>query len=178
MTQPSYAPITEAAKVRPAYSLQTPIRRRARRVAELSSPEPRVGPGLGVPGPDQGYALLVAEELFSEQLQLSPGVGAEDALRGCSAVACARAARIGRAPTGKDVEFALVLFGFLDDAPADLIEWRTPLFQAAAHDYLAQRQIVDSVPTETLRLAPDEVRACLADWRSLVLTTFPPTPVA
>jgi hypothetical protein len=178
MTQPSYAPIAEADKVRPAYSPQTPIGWRARRVAELRSPEHPVGPGLGVPGPDQGYALLVAQELFFEQLQLSSGVSVEDALRGCSAVACARAAHFGRAPMGKDVEFALVLFGFLGDAPADLIEWRTPLFQAAAQDYVAQRRIVGSVPTEQLQLTPDQVRARLADWRSLVLASSPSTPAA
>jgi len=178
MTQPSFAPIAEADKVRSAYRLRTPSGWRQTRVAELRSPERPVGPELGVPGPDQGYALLVAEELFSEQLRLSPGVTAEDALRGCSAVACARAARLGRAPVGKDVEFALVLFGFLGDAPADLIEWRTPLFQAAAQDYVAQRRIVDSVPTEQLQLTPDQVRARLADWRSLVLASSPSTPAA
>ena len=73
---------------------------------------------------------------------------------------------------------ALVLFGFLGDAPADLIEWRTPLFQAAAQDYVAQRRIVDSVPTEQLQLTPDQVRARLADWRSLVLASSPSTPAA
>jgi hypothetical protein len=171
MTQPSFAPIAEADTVRPAYRLQTPLDWRATRVADLHSPELPVGPAFGVQGPDQGYALLVAEELFEDRLQLSPGISAGDALHGCSAVACARAGRLGRAPVGKDVELALVLFGFLGDAPADLIEWRTSLFQAVAHDYLAQRRIVDSVPGETLRLTAEQVRARLAGWRSLVLAT-------
>jgi hypothetical protein len=61
------------------------------------------------------------------------------------------------------------LFGFLGDAPADLVEWRRPLFQAAAHDYPAQRRISDLVPEATLRLPPAEVRERLSTWRSLVM---------
>lgn len=168
MTQPRFAPITEDARVRPAYSLPTPLDWRQTRVAELKYPEHPTGRELGVPGPDQGYALLLAEELFADRLQLSPGVTVKDALHGCAAVACARAGRFGRAPVAKDVEFALVLFGFLGDPPRDLVEWRTPRFQAAAHDYLSQRRIVDSVKGETLRLRPDELLDRLQDWRSLL----------
>jgi hypothetical protein len=156
MTQPSYVPIGEADQVRPAYRLRTPAVWRQDRVAEL-------------PGPDQGYALLVAHELFADRLQLSPGITVEDALVGSAAVASARAALFGRAPVGKDVELALVLFGLLGAAPPELIAFRAPLFQAAAHHYRQQRRIVEAVPESTLRLTPDLVRARLADWRSLVL---------
>ena len=79
-----------------------------------------------------------------------------------------RAALFGRAPVGKDVELALVLFGFLGDAPPELVAWRDGLFPAAAHHYHLQRRIVASVPESTLRLTPDEVRTKLPDWRSLV----------
>lgn len=157
--------------VRPAYRLQTPRDWRQDRVAEITLPEHPRGPEFGAPGPDQGYALKVAEDLFEERLTLSQGITASDALHGCAAVACARAARLGRAPVAKDVETALVLFGFLGDAPDDLVVWRAPMFQAASHDYLSQRRIVDSVPEETLMLAPDQVRERLADWRSLLSVT-------
>jgi hypothetical protein len=170
MTQPSYVPIGEAAQVRPAYRLRTPRDWRQDRVAELLTPGQPHGRDLGVPGPDQGYALLVAHELFAHRLQLSPGITAEDALVAGAAVAGARSSVFGRAPVGKDVELGLVLFGFLGDAPADLIEWRAPLLQAAAHHYRQQRRIVEAVPESTLRLTPDQVRARLADWRSLVIT--------
>ena len=66
---------------------------------------------------------------------------------------------------------ALLLFGFLDDVPADLVEWRTSLFRGAAHDYAAQRRIVDSVPEETLRMTVEQPRARLADRLSLVLVS-------
>jgi hypothetical protein len=95
----------------------------------------------------------------------------KDAIHGSAALACARAGRFGRAPVAKDVELALVLFGFLGDPPPDLLEWRTPLFQGAAHDYLSQRRIVDSVPEETLSLPLDKLRDQLGDWRSLVVTS-------
>jgi hypothetical protein len=167
MTQPSYAPIAEEDKVRPAYDLQTPPQWRANRVAEIKSPVPPQGPEFGVPGPDQGYALLLAEELFADRIQLSEAITKKDAIHGCGAVASARSARFGRAPVAKDVELALVLFGFLGDPPRDLVEWRSPLFRGASHEYLLQRRIVDSVRPETLALTTQQVAERLGDWRSL-----------
>ena len=170
MTQPSYVPIGEADQVRPAYRLRTPADWRQDRVAELLTPVHPRGRDLGVPGPDQGYALLVAHQLFEDRLELTPGITAEDALVGAAAVASARASLFGRGPVGKDVELALVLFGFLGGAPPDLITWRTPLFQAAAHHYRQQRRIAEAVSESTLRLTPDQVRTQLAAWRALVIT--------
>ena len=125
---------------------------------------------LGVPGPDQGYALLVAHKLFADRLELTAGITTEDALVGAASVAGARSALFGRAPVGKDVELALVLFGFLGPCPPDLAAWRAPLFQAAAHHYRQQRRIVESVPLSTLRLTPDQVRSQLENWRTLLVT--------
>ena len=170
MTQPSYVPITEADQVRPAYRLRTPSQWRAERVADLRTPGQPRGQDLGVPGPDQGYALLLAERLFKDRLVLTPGISAVDAIVGAAAVAGARAALFGRAPVAPDVETALVLFGFLGDAPDDLVAWRTPLFQAASHHYELQRRIVEAVPEPTLRLTPEQVHAQLANWRSMVVT--------
>jgi hypothetical protein len=58
-----------------------------------------------------------------------------------------------------DVRFALNLWGFLDQAPADLLAERRAAFSSIAHDYAAQRQLVDGVPEETLRLSPEEALA-------------------
>jgi len=168
MTQPSFVPIVEADQVRPAYRLRTPDDWRQDRVAELTGPDMPTGRDLGTPGPDQGYAMLLADELFAGRVVTSDGVRVEDALAGCVVVASARAALFGRAPVAKDVELALTLFGFLGGAPADLVTWRTPRFQAVAHHYREQRQIADAVPESTLRLTPAAVRARLDDWRSLV----------
>ena len=168
MTQPSYVPIVEADQVRPAYRLRTPSDWRAERVADLRTPGQPKGRSFGVPGPDQGYALLLAHKLFAGRVQLSPGVTTEDALTGAAAVAGARAALFGRAPVGRDVALGLTVFGFLGDPPADLVSWRAPLFRAAAHHYDVQRRIVDAVPEATLRLDPDEAGAQLGHWRSLL----------
>ena len=116
MTQPNFVPIVETDQVRPSYRLRTPADWRAGRVADLRGPEQTRGRELGVPGPDQGYALLLAHTQFEDRLELSGGITAEDALVGCAAVASRRAALFGRAPVAKDIELALVLFGFLGGA--------------------------------------------------------------
>ena len=170
MTQPSYVPIGEADQVRPAFRLRTPLPWKADRVADLRTPGQPRGPEFGVPVPDEGYALRLAHRLFESRLELTPGIGPEDALVGAAGVGGARAALFGRAPVARDLEMALVLFGFLGDAPAELVAWRTPLFQAASHHYELQRAIVDRVPEETLRLTPEQVHARLGDWRTLVRT--------
>ncbi len=83
------------------------------------------------------------------------------------AVALRRAALFGRAPVIYDLEMAFTLWGFLGDPPADLVEYRKSLFQAASHDYWAQRPIADAVAESTLRLTPVQVREQMSDWRSL-----------
>jgi len=173
MTQPNFVPIVETDQVRPAYRLRTPRDWRAGRVADLRGPEAPRGRDLGVPGPDQGYAFLLAHTLFEDKLDLSDGITVEDALVGCAAVASRRAALFGRAPVAKDIELALALFGFLGGAPADLVSWRAPLFQAAAHHYHQQRSVVAAVAADTLRLSVDQVRARLSDWRSMMEAAAP-----
>jgi hypothetical protein len=168
MTQPSFVPIVDADQVRPAYRLRTPGDWRSVRVAEITGPEHPHGREFGVPGPDQGYALLLAHRLFEDRLELTDGITAEDALVGCAAVGSARAALYGRAPVAKDIELALALFGFLGGAPEELVGWRAPLFVAASHHYHQQRRIVAAVPAETMRLTPADVRGRLSQWRSLV----------
>lgn len=168
MTQPSYVPIIESDQVRPAYRLRTPGDWRQRRVAELLSPEPPRGKAIGTPGPDTGYALLLAHELFAERVEVTDGIGVEDALAAGAVVAGRRAALYGRAPVAKDVELGLTLFGLLGGAPAELVAWRKTRLQALSHHYLEQRRLADAVPEATLRLDPSAVAARLAQWRSLL----------
>ncbi len=168
MTQPSFVPIAEADQVRHAYRLSTPAGWRAVRPGDQRGAGQPHGRHFGVPGPDQGYGLLLAHRLFADRVVLAAGETVADALEGAAAVAGARAALFGRAPVGQDVELALTLFGFLGDAPDDLVAWRTTLFQGAAHHYDERRALVSHVPESTLRLVPGEVRRRLAAWRSLV----------
>jgi hypothetical protein len=169
MTQPNFVPIVETDQVRPSYRLHTPLDWRAGRVADLRGPEARRSPEMGVPGPDQGYALLLAHSQFENRLQLTDGVTAEDALVGSAAVASRRASLFGRAPVAKDIGLALALYGFLGDAPDDLVAWRAPLFKAAAHHYNPPRTIAGAPSEETLRLTVADVKERLPEWRSMFL---------
>jgi hypothetical protein len=122
---------------------------------------------FGSVGPDQGYALLLAEG-FKDRLRLVVGEDPHDVIDGALTVAMKRSALFGRAPVLVDVELAFGVWGFLDEAPEDLVELRRGMFAQASHLYLARRAIADAVPPETLRLTPAEVRERLPEWRSLL----------
>jgi hypothetical protein len=128
------------------------------RPAELLHGQPR-GDRLGSPGPDQGYALTLAER-FRDRLALRPGEHEDDAIAGCLAVALKRASLFGRAPVIHDLTVAFSLFGFLDEhADDEVVAVRRQLFEevADAHHYVHQREIADIVAERTLRLPPSEI---------------------
>ena len=140
----------------------------ADRPGEVVGIEPSAGPGLGNQGPDQGYALKLAER-FAGQLVLAPGEREDDALAGCVAVALRRASMFGRAPVMHDLRLALELFGFLDDSDAELVAWRRDRFAGAAghHGYHVKLRLAALVPEETLRRTPAVVAgARREDWRA------------
>lgn len=137
------------------------------RPADLGPAQP-VGPALGNPGPDQGYALKLAHH-FHDRLVLADDEHAEDAIVGCLGVALRRASIFGRAPVIHDLDIAFTLWGFLGDAPPELVELRRPRFQALEHHYDDQRAIAAQVPEATLRLSPAEVKARWpGEWRELL----------
>lgn len=119
--------------------------------------------------------MLVAERLFADRVQAGAGEVLADVLAGAADIGGARAALFGRAPVGRDVEHALTLFGYLGDAPDDLVTWRTPLLRSAAHEYQVRQALVDLVPDETLRLTVDQVRQRLGQWRQLFTLSAEPT---
>ena len=158
MTQPTFVPIAEADQVRPARHLHVPGSWTSSRPAEVVGPVRRSGPSLGTPGPDSGFALRLAKR-FEHKLRLGEGESEHDVLLGVALVAAKRSAIFGRAPSVYDVQFGLNLWGFLDDAPPELVASRRVLFSSISHDYVAQRRLVDSIPDEMLRLSPEEARA-------------------
>jgi hypothetical protein len=168
MAQPEYVPIEADDRVRPVERLPVAGAWVQDRPAEIVGNEVPRGRRFGSPGPDQGYGLKLARQ-FEGRLKLAPGETADDAVAGCLGVALRRASLFGRAPVVYDVELALGLFGFLDDAPGELVQFRGSRFQSASHHYWDRRGIVDLVPESTLRMNPANVRARLADWRSLLL---------
>jgi hypothetical protein len=168
VTQPSFVPIVEADQVRSAYQLRVPSIWTQSRPSELRGATRPAGLQLGSPGPDQGFALKLARR-FEDRLVVAEGESGEDAMAGCTAVAMRRCARFGRAPAVYDLSFAFTLWGFLGGAPADLLEFRAPLFRSAAHEYRAQRAIADCVVEEALRLTPEAVAERLGQWRELLV---------
>jgi hypothetical protein len=169
MAQPEYVPVADNARVKVTERLPTPLPWVADRPGEVRNEGHQpTGPRFGVAGPDQGYALKLAARL-APSLVLAAGESSEDAIDGCLGVALKRAALYGRAPVIWDLELAFALWGFADGAPPDLVAFRRPLFEGAAHHYNDRRAIVDRVPESTLRLTPAEVKSRVATgWRELL----------
>jgi hypothetical protein len=170
MAAPEFVPVDKTRLLR---TYESPPRRpdpwMATRPGELHQGQPD-GPRLGAQGPDQGYVLKLARR-FAGKLTLAPGEHERDALAGACAVALRRASLFGRAPIVHDLTVALTIWGYLGEAPADLVQLRRHLFEEVAHPhhYAALRHLVDLVPDEALRLTPQQVAdAHRRDWRELL----------
>lgn len=129
------------------------------------------GPRLGAQGPDQGFALTIANRL-APKVHLQGLERLDDAIRGCVNIALRRASLFSRAPVVHDVTIAFTIWGFFDDDPPDdLIARRPQLFEGVGnvnHHYAEGRLIADLVPESTLRLTPDAAAdAYPAGWREL-----------
>jgi hypothetical protein len=168
VTQPPHVPLQDTDRVRPSAILPPPRPWYLGRPAEVDEQRPPSGPRFGSAGPDLGYGLKLARRL-ADRIELTPGEHQADAVAGCFACGARRAASFGRAPVIHDMEWAYGLWGYLGGAPADLVEWRVPRFRGVAEDYWAQRQIVDAVRPETLRLTPGQVRERLESWKELLI---------
>lgn len=167
MAAPQYVPNTLNEQPRRGLDVPPPDGWTADRPAELGAHQP-TGPQLGRPGPDQGFGLKLARS-FADKLVLGSREHADDAIAGCLGVGLARASLFGRAPVVHDFDVAFRIWGFLGDAPDELVAARAPLFESVAHHYDDQRALVDRVPESTLRLSHGEVaRRFPADWRTLL----------
>ena len=173
MAAPEYVPSTLESQPRRGLALPPARSWQQRRTSDIRDAQP-TGPRFGAQGPDQGYALTLLP-LVRERLQLGDGEHLDDVEAGCVGVALKRASLFGRAPVVYDLDIAFTIWGFLDGHPdAELASLRRKLFQAAAEDYWDQRDIVDLVPDDVLRLGPDEVRRRHeADWSSLLRVDGP-----
>ena len=170
MAAPDYVP--EPADDQPRVYVSPPRRPdtwRADRPAEIDGLQPS-GARLGVPGPDQGYALKLARQ-FQDRLVLVPGESADDAVAGCVAIAMRRSSIFGRAPMIHDLTVAFTLWGYLGEAPAELTSVRKERFAAVAsvHHYEERREIVDAVPEDVLRMSHTQVAELVRAEPTLVL---------
>lgn len=144
---------------------------RADRPGSIEGFQP-IGPGLGDPGPDPGFALTIAAAL-RPKLRLRDPENVDDVIRGCVGVALRRASMFSRAPVVHDLDIAFTIWGFYDDAPpAELVAFRQPLFEGLrliGHHYAEGRVVADQPPAATLRMSPSQVAAAYpAEWRTLL----------
>jgi hypothetical protein len=126
---------------------------------------------MGYQGPDQGYALRLAEH-FRDKLRPQAHEQAADAVAGCLGIALRRASMFGRAPTVHDLTVAFTIWGWLDSSPpAELLAQRRECFAEVAHagHESERRLIVDAVPEATLRRPhADVVASYPGRWQELL----------
>ena len=170
MAAPEYVPRGTGLEPRIYESPQhVPPRWEADRPSEVVTGQPSGG-AYGHQGPDLGYVYTLLP-LFDDRLRLVPGEDRADVDAGCCAVAMKRSSLFGRAPVVHDLEIAYRVWGFLDDAPAGLIEVRRPIFEGVAHPhhYGRLRALTAAVPEATLRLTPRQVAdRHRNEWSSLL----------
>ena len=141
----------------------------ADRPGELNGGQPSAAQ-LGSPGPGQGFSLKLARQ-FEGRLALAAGEHEHDALAGAAAVANKRASLFGRSPVIHDIRVGLAVWGFLAEAPEELVKIRRAMFAEISHphDYTRARAVVDAVSAEVLH-QPDQaiLDQAKADWRSVL----------
>jgi hypothetical protein len=168
VTQPDYVPLQESDRIRPSMLLPAPSAWLLGRPGDETGLDVPTGPRFGSTGPDLGYGLKLARR-FEEKLVLEEGDHAEDVVAGCFGCGARRSSHFGRAPVIYDMEWAYTLWGYLAEAPADLVEHRRPLFRGAAEHYWDQRAIAGAVRPETLSMTPAQVRDKLQSWKDLLI---------
>ena len=159
MTQPTFVPIAEADQVRPARHLHVPgdvdhgppgRARGADHAPGRQHRDARARLGLrAAPGPpvratSSSWARASPSTMCCSASPSSPPSGPPSS-------AGRRASTTSSSPSTCGASSI--------DVPAGEQETRRAQFSSISHDYVAQRALVDSVPEETLRLSPDEVRA-------------------
>lgn len=112
------------------------------------------GGGFGSAGPDPGWALkLVANADLPGD---DPDLGAV-----VTALVLARASASGRAPVPEDIDVALVLCGYFEDASPALVERRERWIAAVPHDKRPGQTAVADVDRELIVAKPDQIRYAL-----------------
>ena len=108
-------------------------------------------PGHSTTGPDPGWALklLARIELPDADPKLSAVV---------SGLALARAAALGRAPIGEDIDAALVVCGYGDDAGEELVARRRRWLAAVPHETRPGETAVAEVDVQLLVSKPEQIR--------------------
>jgi hypothetical protein len=139
------------------------------RPGDLTTPEDLPSGGaFGAIGPDTGYAArLVADR----EIALAPNEDRHQVDAAVVALAGARASRLGRAPTGEDIDIALLLLGYGEDAENDseLVEQRRGWLAGVGHGSAGGRALVAAVRPDVLTSTRGEVRARTRAGEALIV---------
>lgn len=172
MAAPKFSPVGPTDKAR-AYRApdHVPDNWSPDRPGEIEGFQPH-GPRLGSHGPDQGFALKLANRL-RPKIEVGPGEHVDDAIEGCLGIALRRASMFSRAPVIHDLNIAFTMWGYFDaDPPAELVTLRATLFEGLRHTnhhYTEARVVAEMAPVPTLEMTPGEVAAKYpGEWKALL----------
>jgi hypothetical protein len=130
----------------------------------------------GTPGPNIGYAVSLVHRAQS-RFALAPHEHFDDAAGVVSELAMRRAASYGRAPVSADVEAAMLAFGYQGGCDPGFASWRSTAVSGAHHDYPRRRALVEAVPLDELRLAPQVLRSRVDEVRARTRAAATAAPV-
>lgn len=114
---------------------------------------PRGGP-FGTTGPDPGWALrlLSMTDLPDDDPRLP---------RVVNGLMLARSAVLGRAPVPEDIEVALILCGYMEDPPKEVVERRKRWLAAVPHETRPGETAVAEIDRSVLVNTPGEIEYLL-----------------
>jgi hypothetical protein len=109
------------------------------------------GRGFGHAGSDQGWAYVLVDRatLPDDDPRLRVVV---------LGLVMARASASGRAPVPQDIDAALMLCGFGDDARPELVARRERWLAAVAHDSRPGQTAIGEVDRELITAKPEQIR--------------------
>lgn len=159
MAQQPNVEITDAERPRPIPEPGVAVKWRADKPGIPDGPTGTAGGGYyGTTGPDPGWGLKIVN---SAKLPDDD----PDLRRVLTGLVLARAAALGRAPVREDLDVALILCGFEEDAPASLIERRQRWLEASPHEQRPGATAVAEVDKSQLILKPDRLRYAIRHSR-------------
>lgn len=155
MAQQPNVEITDAERPRAIPQPGVAVKWRADKPGIPAGPNETAGGGyFGTTGPDPGWGLKIVNS--AELTDDDP-----DLRKILTGLVLARAAALGRAPVREDLEVALILSGYDDDAPARVVERRERWLDASPHEQRPGASAVAEVDRKILVMKPEEARFAL-----------------
>ncbi len=159
MAQQPNVEITDAERPRAVLQPGVAVKWRADKPGIPSGPTATPGGGYyGTTGPDPGWGMRLVNQ--SDLPDDDP-----DVRKVLSGLVMARAAALGRAPVKEDLEAALILCGYDEDPPVDVVQRRNRWLDASPHEQRPGATAVAEVDKETLMMKPERLRYALRHSR-------------